>query len=136
MVGKLLTELGYNHIDGSDFSPDMLEQAKDTGCYRALQKSDYSEAIEIPDSSYDSTISIGVYTKRFKQNFLREMLRITRPGGYLLFSCRPVYFAEIAEQVLQLHVDDTIDVSTVRKDDYMVGQRAVAYYISLQKAAN
>jgi len=134
LVGKLLTAIGYNHIDGSDFSPDMLERANQTGCYHKLHKADYSLPIDLPDCCYDSVISIGVYSKRFKQHFLEEMLRITKPGGYFLFSCRPLYFKEVAERVTQLHINEVIEQSSVVKDDYMVGQNAMAFYNSLRKS--
>ena len=134
LVGKLLSSLGYQHIDGSDFSDDMLAQAKATDSYRQLQQADYSAPIEIPDGSYDAVISIGVYTKRFRQHFLTEMLRIIKPGSHLVFSARPLYFDEVAEQVKQLHIDEHIARSSVLHDDYLIGQNAKAFYLTLQKS--
>jgi predicted TPR repeat methyltransferase len=134
-VGKLLTAHGYASIDGSDFSEDMLEQAKATDCYQQLLQLDYSGPVDLPGNTYDAVISIGVYTKRFKQHFLNEMLRIIKPGGHMLFSCRPVYFEEVAELVKQLHLDGAIDRSSVVDDDYMIGQKARAFYVTLTKTA-
>jgi len=134
LVGKLLANLGYKHIDGSDFSTDMLDQARDTNCYQLLQQADYSQQVDLPENSYDGVISIGVYTKRFRQHFLPQMLRIIKPGGYLVFSCRPVYFEEVASLVMQLHNDEKISWSAVQHDDYMIGQGARAFYVSLKKA--
>ena len=133
LVGKLLASLGYHTIDGTDFSPDMLNRASETGCYQQLYQADFSQAVDLPDGSYDGVISIGVYTKRFKQNFISEMLRILVPSGYLLFTCRPLYFEEVADSVKQLHADERINFSSVRYDDYMVGQSAKAFYVTLQK---
>lgn len=134
LVGTLLSSLGYRNIDGSDFSPDMLEQARATDCYKQLQQCDYTQAIDLPDNTYDGVISIGVYTKRFKQHFLSEILRTIKPGGCFLFSCRPLYYEEVAGRVTQLHVDGMIEQSSIKSDDYMVGQKAKAFYISLHKA--
>ena len=61
------------------------------------------------------------------------MLRILVPSGYLLFTCRPLYFEEVADSVKQLHADERINFSSVRYDDYMVGQSAKAFYVTLQK---
>jgi len=133
LVGKLLSELGYQNIDGSDFSQDMLSQAKETGCYKNLHREDYSGSVSFPDQNYDGIISIGVYTKRFKRHFIDEMLRILKPGGFLVFSCRPLYFEEVGLQVMQQHQTDTIKGSNVTKDHYITGQDASAYYVSLQK---
>lgn len=134
LVGRLLTDLGYANIDGSDFSQHMLAQAKATDRYQHLQQADYSGPVELPNDGYDAVISIGVYTKRFKQHFLNEMLRIIKPGGHLLFSCRPLYYEEVANLVKQLHLDEKIDRSSVKHDDYMIGQKATAFYVILTKA--
>ena len=134
LVGKLLASLGYNNIDGSDFSPEMLDRARDTGCYQQLQQADFSQLINLPDNSYDGVISIGVYTKRFKNNFIAEMLRILVPSGHLLFSCRPLYYEEVADSIKQLHADEIINFSSIRLDNYMAGQGAKAFYVTLQKS--
>ena len=134
-VGKLLAAHGYTKMDGSDCSEDMLKQAQTIDCYQHLVQLDYAGPIDLPDNAYDAVISIGVYTKRFKQFFLNEMLRIIKPGGHLLFSCRPVYFEEVADLVKQLHLDGNIHQSSVVDDDYMIGQKAKAFYVTLTKTA-
>ncbi len=134
LVGKLLHSLGYTNIDGSDFSADMLKKARDTGTYKQLLQADYTQTISLQSDTYDGVISIGVYTKRFKQHFLGEMLRIIKPGGYLLFSCRPLYYEEVANLVMQLHLDGSIETSSVTEDDYMKGQGAKAFYVALKKS--
>jgi len=134
LVAKLLTALGYSNIDGSDFSTDMLDRARETRCYQHLQQADYSHPIDFQSGTYDGVISIGVYPRRFRQHFLPQMLRIIKPGGYLVFTCRPLYYEEVAEQVKQLHIDEEINWSSVTNDHYMLGQGAKAFYISLKKA--
>ena len=134
LVGQLLTELGFRSIDGSDFSADMLTGAGKKGCYRQLIQADYTQTLEFADNGYDGIISIGVYTKRFRQKFVAEMLRMLKPGGYLLFTCRPLYFEEVAESVKELHINELLCMSSVTLDDYMLGQNASAYYVVLQKS--
>lgn len=133
LVGQLLNGLGFQNIEGSDFSQDMLDLAQQKNCYHNLLQADYTQPIEITTGRYDGVISIGVYTKRFKRRFVREMLRILKPGGYLLFSCRPVYFEEVADTVKNLHVDGELLKSSVHFDDYMIAQKASAYYVAIQK---
>ena len=57
-----------------------------------------------------------------------------KPGGYLLFTCRPLYFEEVAESVKELHINELLYMSSVTLDDYMLGQNASAYYVVLQKS--
>ena len=132
-VGRILCDFGYHRIDGSDFSADMLDLAGERGDYQSLVQADFTQSIEFPDHYYDGIISIGVYTKRFKGIFLSEMLRTLKPGGWMVFSCRPLYFEEVAESVKELHLQQSIASSSVILDDYMVGQQASAFYLSLQK---
>lgn len=132
-VGKLLKASGYRNLHGSDFSSDMLAIAKSIGCYLSLVQADYTESLDFKSNSVDGIISIGVYTKRFKNKFIPEILRMLKPGGCLLFSCRPVYCDEVAESVKVLHQQNEISKSSVIYDDYMIGQNASAYYIALQK---
>ena len=134
LVGQLLTDLGFRCVDGSDFSTDMLKGAAEKGCYQQLLQADYTQTLEFSDNSYDAIISIGVYTKRFKQKFIDEMLRILKPGGYFLFTCRPLYFEEVADTVKELHTKERLKMSSVTLDDYMIGQNASAYYVVLQKS--
>jgi len=133
-VGKLLHERGYRNIYGSDFSEDMLNVARTASCYKSLTQADFTERLKVADNYFDGIISIGVYTKRFKQIFLAEMLRTLKPGGVMLFSCRPLYYDEVADTVKALHAEEVISKSSVVNESYMVGQQASAYYISLHKA--
>lgn len=132
-VGRLLHQRGYRNIAGSDFSEDMLKVAGAADCYQSLTVADYTKPVEVKDNTYDAIISIGVYSKRFKQIFLNEMLRILKADGTILFSCRPVYYDEVADTVKAMHAEQLIVQSSVVYDDYMTGQQARAYYVSLQK---
>lgn len=135
-VGKLLASAGYSNLHGSDFSEDMLGVAQRRGCYASLVQADYTRPLELDSNSVDGIISIGVYTKRFKHTFLEQMLRILRPGGCMVFSCRPLYFEEVADAVKALHVAGELLKSSVAYDDYMTGQQASAYYVALHKSGS
>ena len=132
-VGELLTAEGYTNLHGSDFSKDMLNVAAGRECYQSLVQADYTEPLDFTDNSVDAIISIGVYTKRFKNNFIPEMMRMLKPGGCMVFSCRPLYFDEVADAVKALHQQEKLYKSVVAYDDYMVGQKAAAFYVGLVK---
>lgn len=136
LVGLLLRKSGFTSIDGSDFSLDMLNKAALTGVYSALEQADFSGPLDVEDSRYAGIISVGVYTKRFKENFLTEMIRILKPGGKMTFTCREQYFPEVSLILNELHQSKTITRSEIRLDSYMTRQQALAYYISLQKCTD
>jgi len=133
LVGTLLNQLGYSQLHGSDFSTSMLEIASLTGHYADLQIQDFSGPIAIASNTYDAVISIGVYTKRFDQHFIAEMVRITRPSGHFVFSCREMYFGEVMDSISSLLKAKVVTTVTIDHDDYMTGQDASAYYIGIKK---
>ncbi|OED36614.1 hypothetical protein AB833_26555 [Chromatiales bacterium (ex Bugula neritina AB1)] len=133
LVGVLLTREGYTCVHGSDFSPEMLDRARMTNCYKSLVAADFSEVLDIESNTFDAIISIGVYTKRFHIHFLREMVRTLKSGGSMVFTCRELYFNEVSESIRQLHIEKKIVRSSVALDNYMTGQQARAYYVVLQK---
>lgn len=134
LVGELLGQLGYTNIHGSDFSEEMLEKAKDTSRYSQLMSLDFAAALPLPDNGYDAAISIGVYTKRFKQHLISEMIRIIRPSGYFVFSCREQYYEEVVVLIAQLLKDKSISNASIQHDEYMSEQNASAFYFALQKS--
>lgn len=134
LVGTLLKQQGFSQLHGSDFSDSMLEKASLTGHYSELQTLDFSEPIAIPDNAYDAVISIGVYTKRFNEHFISEMVRIVRSAGYLVLSCRELYFEEVMSTVALLLKNRTIANVCIEHDQYMTGQDASAYYIAIEKS--
>lgn len=61
LVGVELAQRGYQHIDGIDISPAMLEQAKAKGAYRQLLQADLSVRTTIADNAYASAIAVGCF---------------------------------------------------------------------------
>ena len=134
IVGKLLGEHGYNNIVGADFSDEMRKLAEKIDAYTRLEYADYSKAIDIKDATYDAIISVGVYTARFEGVFLREMLRILKPGCPFLFSCRPHYYeGDVEPQLEHFQGDGMIASIEIEDKPYMLKQQANAYYITLHK---
>ena len=77
---------------------------------------------------------MGVYTARFKGVFIPEMLRILKPGGPLLFTCRPHYFDnDVKPQLDTLQQTGLIRDLTIVEKPYMVKQQANAFYITAYK---
>jgi len=90
LVGKLLAEQGYKDIVAMDMSPGMLEEARKKNAYRAFYRMVMGEALDFPSDSFDAVISIGVLTVgHAPASSLDELVRITKPGGHIVFSLRP-----------------------------------------------
>ncbi|NNJ13143.1 methyltransferase domain-containing protein [Chloroflexales bacterium ZM16-3] len=89
IVGEFLHQSGYGNIEGLDYSPHMLEKAREKGVYTAIFQGDLMDRLEIADNRYDAVISVGAFTCGHVQpEALRELARITKPGGYICFTVR------------------------------------------------
>ena len=60
LVGKTLRELGYAHLDGADFSPKMLDLARQRGVYQNLRQHDITKPMDC--EPYDALISVGLFS--------------------------------------------------------------------------
>ena len=61
LVGATLKNLGYTCIDGTDFSPEMLEVATRRDVYRTLYRHDVTRPLE-SEHRYDALISVGLFS--------------------------------------------------------------------------
>ena len=90
LVGIFLAEKGYRDIVAMDLSTGMLEEARKKNVYSEFHQMVMGETLGFPTDSFDSTISIGVLTVgHAPASSLDELVRVTRPGGYIVFSLRP-----------------------------------------------
>lgn len=84
LVGQLLDQAGYEHIDGIDLSPEMLEKANFLGIYRNLWEGDLTDIINVPPI-YQAVICVGVFSHQPNQPFLiPTLLDCLRPGGLVI----------------------------------------------------
>ena len=86
LAGEALSALGYTHIDGVDFSPEMLTLAKARNCYSKLALADLNAHIDIPSRHYAAAICVGVLGQHVLPAVLDEMIRIVEPAGVVCFS--------------------------------------------------
>lgn len=89
LVGVELARLGYAHIDGVDYSPDMLAEAEKKGVYTRLENADLTGDLDLPSDHYDAVTCVGTFTLgHVGPSALGELIRVVRPGGHLCFSVR------------------------------------------------
>ncbi len=84
-----LAELGYGPITGIDLSEGMLGVARDKAIYHDLQQQVLGEPLDFADGHFGATLCSGVITPgHAPPHSFDELIRITRPGGMIIFSLR------------------------------------------------
>lgn len=95
LMGLLLSTLGYGDVVGVDLSERMLAQASEKGVYRSLHRMDLSEPLDLPADEFAATIAAGVFAAgHAPPAALSELVRVTRPGGHVIFSVRTDVYAD------------------------------------------
>ncbi|MDE5074048.1 MAG: class I SAM-dependent methyltransferase [Trichodesmium sp. St16_bin4-tuft] len=90
-----LKQKGYHYIDGCDLSEGMVEKARSTGAYDILESEiDFTKINEAyEDNQYHVTVCCGVFTLgRVPPTAISELIRITKPGGWVVTSTRKSYY--------------------------------------------
>lgn len=89
MLGDELAKLGFTNMDANDLSSGMLERARGKGIYRECRVMELGLALDYADDVYDAVVVCGVFTPNHAPaSSLDEMARITRPGGFILYTLR------------------------------------------------
>jgi predicted TPR repeat methyltransferase len=87
LVGEILSYMGYDDLAGIDFSEGMLDQAAAKSVYAELRQMTLGADLAFADGCFSAVVSFGVLTAgHAPPGSLDEMIRITKPGGYLIFS--------------------------------------------------
>jgi SAM-dependent methyltransferase len=89
LVGQCLYLEGYRDLVAVDLSEDMLAVAGNKKVYRELHQMVLGEPLNFPDDSFDAVVCVGVFTfGHAPPNSLDELVRLTRPQGYIFNSMR------------------------------------------------
>ncbi len=90
LAGVELQRLGYVNICAMDLSEGMLEEARSKGCYNDFRQMALGGRLDFDTDSYDAVICTGVFTPgHAPPSSFVDLCRVTRPGGYIVFSLRP-----------------------------------------------
>ncbi len=124
LAGEALTALGYTHIDGVDFSSEMLAVAETRNCYTRLSLADLNAGTDIPEHSYAAGVSVGVFGQHVLPAALDEAIRIVEPGGVFCFSVNERAFDEYGfrEKVDALGAEDRATCLSLTKEPYHVNE--------------
>jgi len=90
LMGEILGKLGYHDLVAMDLSQGMLEEARKKNVYREFHQMVMGEPLDFATDYFDAVISTGVLTVgHAPASSLDELVRITKPGGHIVFTLRP-----------------------------------------------
>ncbi len=95
LVGEVLADLGYRDLIAMDLSQGMLDEARNKNVYTELHQMVLGETLDFDDGLFDGVISVGVFTLgHAPASSFDELIRVTKPGGHVVFSLRTDVYEE------------------------------------------
>ena len=89
IMGEIMALLGYHNLVAMDLSRGMLAVARQKGVYRELFRMVLGEHLDFPDNTFAGVVAVGVISVgHAPPESFDELIRCTRPGGYVIFSVR------------------------------------------------
>jgi predicted TPR repeat methyltransferase len=89
IMGEVLAVLGYQDITALDISQGMLDVAERKGVYSGLKQAALGEPLDFPNDHFGSLVCVGTLVDgHAPPRSFDELLRITRPGGHIVFTVR------------------------------------------------
>lgn len=122
LVGEVLKEMGYGPMDALDYSKEMLDEAEKKNVYDRLMQADLSKPLDIADNVYDAIVCVGTFTYgHVEANAFDELIRITRPGGVIIFTIREGAYKDYGyrKRMIELEQTEAWELLTMRDEDYL-----------------
>jgi predicted TPR repeat methyltransferase len=95
LMGDILAPLGYRDLVGNDISTNMLELARKKGAYKDLHQMELGKQLDLPTDAFSAVVATGVFTAgHAPPESFDELIRVTRPGGHMIFSVRTDVYEE------------------------------------------
>ena len=95
MMGQVLAPHGYRELVGIDVSQNMLELARRKGVYGDLRQMELGGPLDFPIDAFSAVVSTGVFAAgHAPPESFEELIRVTRPGGHVIFSVRTDVYEE------------------------------------------
>lgn len=129
LVGEALSTIGYSKVDAMDYCEAMLEVAQEKSVYNNVFQDDMNELKAVPEDTYDASICVGTFTYAHvgPQGF-DELIRVTKPGGYVCFTVRDGAYQEYnyREHMLKLEAANVWQLETMAHEPYLVHEDVTA----------
>ena len=95
MAGEALSKLGYRNLVAMDLSQGMLEEARRKRVYWELHRMRMGDPLDFASDSFDAVVCVGaLLSGHAPASSLDELVRITRPGGHVIFTLRNIHEGE------------------------------------------
>lgn len=135
LVGELLAGAGVKELSGVDYSQGMLDKANDKGVYQSLAKIDLNKEVPIASASYDAITCIGTFTStHVVPEALRELVRLTRSGGFVVFTVRDEYWeaTKFIDLLIELHSQRLVCIEEIRVEPYIHSEGSECRFVVLR----
>ncbi|MEM6374352.1 MAG: class I SAM-dependent methyltransferase [Pseudomonadota bacterium] len=87
LCGAALSARGIRPVDGTDISPQMLDQARAKNVYRSLFVANILDGLSPPNGLYQGAVSSGTFTNgHVGPDGLDMVLDVVRPRGWIVLS--------------------------------------------------
>ena len=85
LLAAFLVEEGFSHIDGLDYSAEMLDVAKRKGRIRERFEKDLNQPLDMGEAQFDALVSTGTFTHgHVGGECLGALIALLRSGGVLI----------------------------------------------------
>ena len=102
LVAECLFRRGYCGLFGIDMAHEMMRQALPKNVYQGLYRAHLGYPLPFRDAQFDAVISVGTMAMgHAPANCLEELVRVTRPGGHIAYTLRPVVYAHMGFKDVQ-----------------------------------
>lgn len=131
LVGEVLKDMGYQHIEAMDFSDDMLGEAEKKDVYCNAFQADMNTSLEVPDDTYDASICVGTFTyAHVGPQAFEELARITKPGGYICFTVRDGAYEKYGYRgkMLDLESEESWELQEMYNEHYLIKEEVKAKF--------
>ena len=129
LVGLQLKKYGYKNFHGADLSQKLLDTVP-KNLYQKLFNVDLNKPIELNNNLYDTVMCVGTFTYgHVKANALDELVRITKPGGFICFTINEGIYKEYGfdEKILEIKKNNKWEKLEFFKSDYIASKDVNAW---------
>ena len=106
LVGLALAEHGFQNLTAMDLSEGMLKEARSKNVYKSFDQMTLGEHLDYETNSFDAVITVGVMTLGHAgPESFDELIRITKPQGYIVFTIRTDVYLENGFKEKQAEVE-------------------------------
>ncbi len=138
LVGQRLAENGLESIHAIDISPEMLEQAKEKGCYSKSILADLSQPLDLQSEYYGGIICAGTFTfGHVGPDAIDELMRIARPNALFTLGINAKIFDsggfsrkfdELSEQITDFEILTFKTYGEKASKEMQAGRSSVAVF--------